>query len=291
MKRRAQPWLGTLVDIQIADALPDAALQAAFSAAFGTIRQIQTLMSFHAADSDIGRYNRAPVGAVLTLDAHTCYVLRASLQLHQASDGLFDIRVASRLAEWNVLPGYAEQTIPDWVPQQTAFALLPANRVHKLRPDWLDLGGIAKGYAVDQTIAALQHSGVTSACVNAGGDVRVTGDAAWHFAIRDPEVPQQAAQMLTLHNQALATSGSYFSQTMVQGQPVCALINGRSGQAMTDTGSVSVLAAECLWADALTKVVAATQDAQHPCLAQFGAQAFIITVSAQSTASAFHAHP
>lgn len=273
MRRRAQPWLGTLVEIAIDGDYSESALQALFDTGFGAIRQIHALMSFHTASSDIARFNAAARGAVLTIDAHTHAVLDAAARLQLASDGVFDVRVASRLAEWEYLPAAAP--VPAWQPQQQAYRLLPERRVEKLRNDWLDLGGIAKGYAVDHALGALQHCGVRQACVNAGGDLRVLGTAQ-EIWLRDPQQPQRMARRLHLQNQALATSGSYFSAKQRNGQALSALVHGVNGTPILSRNSYSVLAPQCLWADALTKLVAASGDAQHPCLAQFGAEAFII---------------
>ena len=281
MQRRAQPWLGTLVEISISDDLPALVLQQAFQAAFGAIAQIHGLMSFHAADSDVSRINQAEVGSQLTLHPHTYTVIAAALKLCEASAGLFDIRVAGQLAQWGYLP-LPEQPRTAALPYQAhmiAWRLLPNYVLEKCRDDFLDLGGIAKGYAVDQAILALQNLGIQQACVNAGGDLRVIGAQAIEIAIRDPAAPQTMAGTVTLINQALATSASYFSAKQYGEQQVSALVHGGTGAALLERCSVSVRAPECLWADALTKVVAASGNAQHACLDLFFAEAFIIAAS------------
>ncbi|MCU6434388.1 FAD:protein FMN transferase [Undibacterium sp. Jales W-56] len=299
MKRRAQPWLGTLVDIGIADTLDEMRLQAAFGAAFQRIALIHQLMSFHAPDSELTRINRAEPGSLLSIHPHTYTVLSAAQRLTQASKGLFDIRIASRLMAWDLLPRMDEaaRSLLPYQPQAVAYELLPDHRLKKLRQDWLDLGGVAKGYAVDQAIAALQECGIRDACVNAGGDLRVIGDRPVAIGLRHPADPTRSAHTVSLQNAAMATSATYFSQrqlkmptreqaieytgapaSIARDQTVSALVHGISGAALTDLGSVSVRAAECLWADGLTKVVAASGNAQHPCLAEFAANAFIIDI-------------
>ncbi|MES2073678.1 MAG: FAD:protein FMN transferase [Pseudomonadota bacterium] len=275
MKRRAQPWLGTIVEVSIADAMGEPELATAFELAFRQVALVQRLMSFHAADSDLARINRATVGTTLEIDPHTYAVLQAALQLSTASEGLFDPRVAGRLMEWGMLPA-AAQPAPAYSPQQAAYRLTPEGALQKLRADWLDLGGIAKGYAVDLAIQGLQQCGVRSACVNAGGDLRVIGDSASEVMLRNPADPTGSAYKLSLQNQALATSATYFSLCQHGQDRVSALVNGQSGAALLDAVSVSVWAPQCMLADALTKVVMASGDAQHGCLAQFGAHALII---------------
>jgi thiamine biosynthesis lipoprotein len=256
MMRRAQPWLGTLVEISVADELPEALLQSAIAAAYAEVALVQRLMSFHDAGSDVSRLNRAAQDDTVPLHPHTAVVLALARQIAAVSDGMFDIGCAPQLVEWGYLPE-------------------PAAARSQAR-GWIDLGGIAKGYAVDLAIDALHRAGVRSACVNAGGDLRVIGRDAWPVAVRDPRAPSRSTTMVQLRDEAMATSASYFSARQHQGVAVCALVDGRSGQPVQSRSSISVRAPRCVLADALTKIVAASGDASHPALAAFGATAFIL---------------
>jgi thiamine biosynthesis lipoprotein len=297
MSRRARPLLGTLVEIDIDDggnAAANAAFNAtsiaAFEAAFARIALIHRLMSFHEAHSDVSRINLAPINTPIRVDTHTYRVLQAALDLQEKSAGLFDIRTAARLVEWGHLPHCVADAhdahdapdaadtaaaIPAYQPLCQAHQLLPDNIVVKTRNDWLDLGGIAKGYAVDQAVAVLRAAGVTQGSVNAGGDMRVFGARAIPVHVRNARQPSRTGQQIQLKNQALATSAIYFSQkTDASGNIISsALVNGRDGTPVCARRSVSVRADACIWADALTKVVAASGDPAHPCLAHYGAQA------------------
>ncbi|MYM22142.1 FAD:protein FMN transferase [Duganella sp. FT135W] len=269
MKQRAQPWLGTVVSIA-ADCEYEA-----FAPAFEAVALVHRLMSFHDADSDISRFNRAPVGACLRLHPHTWQVLHLATQMQAASDGIFNLACAPRLAGWRVLPAPASAA-PAYEPQQAVFQCLEHDTVRKLRNGWIDAGGVAKGYAVDLAVAALLQGDVTTGCVNAGGDLRVFGDRDWPVSVRDPRNPQRTHTQLLLRNESFATSASYFSQREFEGQQVSALVDGRSGASMTGTASVSVRAPCCANADALTKVVLVSLDVRHPALSQWQASAFII---------------
>lgn len=271
MMRRAQPWLGTLVEITLS---PDADPQAA-SAAFAQIALVHRLMSFHSADSDVSRFNRAAVGAVVALDRHTWNVLHLADQVALASAGCFDVACASKLVEWRYLPAPAPAQA--CIAGARAYELMADGRVYKCAPAWIDLGGIAKGYAVDLAIRALEQHGVASACVNAGGDLRVIGAAAWPVAVRSPRDRGAVGARLELRDAAIATSATYFSAKRLEdGAAVSALVDGRDGRAVTAPVSVTVRAPTCAVADALTKVVMASGDARHPCISQFDAAAFII---------------
>lgn len=275
MKCRAQPWLGTLVDIRIADELEPRQLAAAFATAFDRIATVHRLMSFHDADSDVGRINRAAVGVPVALDAHTARVIACALQLHADSDAFFNISCATQLARWAYLPSPAA-ALPAYVAADCGLLLEADGCLRKTRDVLIDLGGIAKGYAVDVAIAALQQAGIISACVNAGGDVRVLGTTAFAIAIRDPISLTGSTVTVDLTEAALATSATYFSARQIGSRHVSALVDGRSGEAIDTRHSVTVQAADCLHADALTKVVMASGDVRHPSLARHGAQAFLL---------------
>ena len=272
MMRRAQPWLGTLVEI----ALASSAAPEAVTAAFAEIAMIHRLMSFHAPDSDVARFNRAKAGDLVDIDAHTWTVLRLAAQVADASGGCFDLACAPRLVEWGYLPAPMTPA-PPFVPGVRSYELDAIGRVRKTADAWIDVGGIAKGYAVDLAIESLLLHRVDSACVNAGGDMRVIGASAWPVAVRAAHHPAAISVQLALRNEAIATSANYFAGRLTPvGLSVSPLVDGRSGQPVVTTVSVSVRAPSCAVADALTKVVMASGDAGHPCLRTFGAAAFII---------------
>lgn len=274
MMRRAQPLLGTLVEISIADQLDASSMRIAFEAAFSAIARVHGLMSFHEPASDVSRINRATAGEIVEVDRSTHDVIRCALSLSTASEGIFDIACASRLVEWGYLPSPGGN-----VADATCTGMLAVEaggRIRKLHAGWIDLGGIAKGYAVDAAIDALASMNIESACVNAGGDLRVVGSAPYEISIRDPRDPTSIAMRKAVSDGALATSGAYFTRKQCGGVLRSALVDGRHGDAVTRDFSVSVQAPQCMIADALTKIVAATADAHHPLLAQYEAAAFII---------------
>jgi thiamine biosynthesis lipoprotein len=275
MRRRAQPWLGTIVEISIGDDDYDYDLAAAFERAFESVALVHRLMSFHSPDSELARINRASIGDIVEIDPHTYTVLQKAQEIFEASAGLFDIRVGGCLMNWHLLPLSGQKPIA-YLPRQKAYTLAAERQLKKLTSDCLDLGGIAKGYAVDLAVSSLQEVGVRNACVNAGGDLRVIGESDTEVLLRDPAEPSSMIGKLHLRNQALATSASYFSVRESEHGKYSALVNGQTGEPILDKKSISVSASECMLADALTKVVMASANAEHPCLAQFGAHALII---------------
>lgn len=117
-------------------------------------------------------------------------VLSKAKEFFESSDGLFDCGVGAQLLEWGLLPGQvllkanAASSIADLI-------LLPDHGVRLQRPACMDLGGIAKGFAVDRATDVLCESGIVSAVVNAGGDLRVLGELDEMLHVRHPSDPQQ----------------------------------------------------------------------------------------------------
>ncbi len=272
--RRARPLLGTLVEIRAAAVGPETRLHAAIDAAFAAVERVQNLMSFHDPASELSLLNREAARRPVTVDAQTHTVLAAALELSRLSEGAFDVCVAPQLEHWGYLPAAIEPVLAgaDW----RDIELLDENRVRFCRPLRIDLGGIAKGYAVDCAIDALRAAVVGQALVNAGGDLRALGHGPWTVSLRHPQSPAQSAHALLLGEEALATSANYFSRRRFGADEVSPLLDPRSGRPWLGAASVSVRAADCLHADGLTKVVLfAAPELAERVLAHYGAQAYI----------------
>lgn len=259
--RRARPWLGTLVEIRV-DAIDEARAVRAIDAAFAEVATVHRLMSFHADDSDLARLRRAHPGEPLRVNARTHEVLAWSLRIAQESDGAFDPCVATMQVALGVLPVPESAFVPDARADWRDIELLDGERVHLRRPLWIDLGGIAKGYAVDRAIEVLRAHGVVQACVNAGGDLRVCGPNPERVDVRT--ACGTAFPAIEIADGALATSASSGAQHLY----------GKSREAVAAGITVSVTAPTCIVADALTKVMLANP-APSRMLAAFGAQAWM----------------
>jgi thiamine biosynthesis lipoprotein len=140
----------------------------------------------------------------------------------------------------------------------------------------VDLGGIAKGFAVDRAIEALKDHGVAAGIVNAGGDLRIFGPASQLIHVRHPAEPARIAGAVRLRERAMATSGIYFGRRKFRGKYVGPLLDGRTAQSARQLISVSVAAAECMVADALTKIVFALREKTAGLLAQYHADALLL---------------
>ena len=244
MRKRAKPLLGTLVEISI-EATTEAAFVDATDLAFAQVAEVHRAMSFHEVDSDLRRLAREPAGSVLGISAHTAHVLRLALQIETQSNGVFNAAVAPALVACGLLPVPDGARAPQARCLGRAIELLGDDRLRVLAPVWVDLGGIAKGYAVDCAVAALQAAGVASGLVNAGGDMRAFGSHMHAVHLRFADGLRTVAW---LQDAALASSCN-------AGQSVASPhIEPQSGRGVRSAQSIVVQAASAAVADALTKV-------------------------------------
>jgi FAD:protein FMN transferase len=271
--RRMRPLLGTFVEIFAEGAQPD--LAPAIEAAFAAIERVHALMSFHSAASDVAHINAARAHDIVSIRKETYEVLRFARQVSELSDGMFDVAVAPVLVRRGLLPKPERHDRIGETGSYRDLELLPDNRIRWRREGAIDLGGIAKGYAVDRAIDALRVSGLLAGLANAGGDMRCFGKAQ-PIHIRDPDAPANLFSLGLLEDSAIATSGSYFSAAQIDGHRADALVDPRRKDCVSWQGSISVLAPDCMTADALTKVVRLAPDRAPQVLHDFDAQALVI---------------
>src|SRR5262245_47861875 len=258
--RRQRPLLGAFVEID-AEGLPGMELARAVEAAFAAVSLVGRLMSFHDPDSDLSAINRAAAVAPVAVHPWTARVISRALALHRATDGLFDCAIASELVRWKLLPDHGPVT---QTATMAAVRLLPDNHVAFDKPLTLDLGGIAKGFAVDRAVAALRRHGIRAAVVNAGGDLRAIGPAV-PIHLRDPVDPSAFHCAGMLQNGAIATSSAAATLTRFGAGQVSALVRARTRRPIIDCDAYSVIAGTCMVADALTKVLAQLRQPDAPC--------------------------
>jgi FAD:protein FMN transferase len=244
-QRRARPLLGTLVEVGLTapPGAPAAIAPMAFDAAFAAVTAVQACLSRFDAGSDIARFNAIAEGGWFDVQADTVTVLRFAQSLYDDSAGLFDVSLGSAAQGWS----------------------LDGPRLHKhQRNARIDLGGVGKGHAVDRAVAALRAAGIAHGWVNAGGDLRSFGDAQVPVKLRD-EKRGGVMDIGVLHDGAFATSRF--------DAPGHASLARRGAPAASR--HVSIAAPSCIWADALTKVVAASCDPAHPSVRRAGATAWL----------------
>jgi thiamine biosynthesis lipoprotein len=283
--RRAQPLLGTFVDISIASA-PSSIADAAFNAAFWAVAQVHALMSFHDPASDVSRINRAASEESIAIHEWTFEVLQTAADLHRRSGGLFDVAVAPVLQAMGLLPESDGCAAPIGATATAAIELLPEGHVRLRQPGVrIDLGGIAKGFAVDRAVDALRSHGVGGGLVNAGGDLKAFGPEAQTIYIRDPRDPAALAAHIMVRDEGLATTGGRFDPFQSRDVRDCAVIDPRSGAPVRAVRGASVRAPCCMIADALTKIVMIAQEDAGSLLDHYGASAMLFASTGEVRAT------
>ena len=264
-RRRATQSLGTLVEVS-ARCASDADFERIVAGSFERLRHYQRHMSFHETGSDLRAIARTAPGDRLRIAPETWAVLATSLALEAETGGLFNVAIAPVLVQRGLLPApeqYARNECAGSA--RAALQLLPDNQVMIRQRVWIDLGGIAKGAAVDAALAAAREAGADAVVVNAGGDLAVFGDQDHAIEIVGPG--RQRVPAGWLGDGALASSGPFD----VDGASMLV-----AERAVWADRAVSVVAPSCLMADALTKVVAVLGDAAAPLLARHGAKGFSV---------------
>lgn len=280
--QRARPYLGTLVEITAHGRDTDAVARAV-EQAFTVVALIHRHMSYHDPASELSRINRYGFHKPVTVSSHTWNVLALAQDFAARSDGLFDVTVASRLARWGYLPNHPHMPTPAADANWRSIQLLADQRVALLQPVQLDLGGIAKGYAVDCAVRALRGAGASAGRVSAGGDTRVFGPLQEMLHVRHPARPSRLLPLLPWSG-AAATSAAYFSRKRCEGRDVCPLVQPWTGECCDVRRSVTVLAADCATADALTKIVHADPVRGTVVLEHYGARALIVEADSKTDA-------
>jgi thiamine biosynthesis lipoprotein len=203
-------------------------------------------------------------------------VLERAKAMSEATGGLFDCAIAPVLMQNGYLPDLGASGDAAEFGTLRELELHSGARVHLRRRVCITLDGIAKGYAVDRAVDALRVARVRSGVVNAGGDLRVFGDALETVHVRHPRAPGTLIELGALRECAVASSAGYFSLSQVDGRTVSHIVDPRQRCCCNPPGAVVVIADHCVTADALTKPLLLEPDCGRDLAARFGAAAVFI---------------
>jgi FAD:protein FMN transferase len=261
---RDEAIMGTAIRVELwAD--DRAAGEAAIDAVMAEMHRIDRCMSPHKPDSELSLINRDAARRPVVLSEEMFGLVERAQAFSELSGGAFDISYASV----GQLYDYRQGIRPSEAQIEQARAaigwrhLLLDRRARSLRfarPGMrIDLGGFAKGHAVDNGVAILRRLGIEHAIVSAGGDSHVLGDRRgrpWTIAVRDPRRPGQVVAVLPLEDVAISTSGDYERYFMARDGERCHhLIDPRTGRSPHAVHSVTIVAADGLTTEALSKSV------------------------------------
>ena len=243
---RCQPLLGTYVEISLhCQEGTRAHLLELSSAAFAAIAEVDRQMSYHRPDSELTQLNRQAARAPMRVSAAMQTVLAEALYLSELSAGRFDVSIAPKLLARGLLPDHHH--LPADPAATWQDIVLDGDQVWFRRPLLIDLGGIAKGFAVDQAMALISDH--VSACINAGGDLRMNHWDERCVAVRLPGTANNQVLSIPMRAAALATSAR-----AGHGQSGL-IVEPWQSMPAKHNDSVSVFAATAMRADALTKLV------------------------------------
>ncbi|MDD8044269.1 MAG: FAD:protein FMN transferase [Verrucomicrobiota bacterium] len=231
----------------------------AMESADQALRQVQARMSSYIGDSELSRFNRAGAGSV-PLSDWTLTVVDHARRFYDWTDGAFDITCRPCIELWRWSDGMTtpptareiqaarEESSWDLIRREGATIVKLTDNVR------FDLGGIAKGFAIDQAIHAMHSSGALGGLVDVGGDLRCFGQPpdgkAWVVELRHPAGDQTPLTSLRLpHGWAVCTSGDYHRYSTIGGRRYSHIIDPRTGWPATKARSVTVLAPSALEAD------------------------------------------
>lgn len=265
--------MGTLVSISTWN-VPTNLEHALVQKAFSEMRRIEHLMSHRNKKSAIHKINKVPRGTSTPIDDELAHLIQQSLSIYQISEGAFNPSLLKLTTLW----GFSSDPYPNKPPDQTALDTwlihYPKQNPIKLENPTgshftiqlthetvaLDLGGIAKGHAIDQAMMVLSQGGIKNALVNAGGDMKMKGgkgEEGWRIGIQHPRDTDGVVAVSQLKGDiAMVTSGDYERFYDYQGQRYHHILDPRTAQpSKSGLSSVSVQTHNAALADALSTAI------------------------------------
>jgi len=262
--RRTVPLMGTIADLAVAHR-DERQAYAALDAAIARLQDVERVMTRFTTTSEVGRVNASLGTEAVHVSAETGRVLRVALDLADATDGAFDPCLGRAIELWDVSHRREPPSEREWRPLvgRRLYRALdvdtwrgqPAVRVTD--PDVrVDLGGIAKGYGVDEAVRVLRDHGIGHAVVDVGGDLYALGASVdgdpWLVGIRSPERPSQLLTTIQVRDAAVATSGTYLAYFEYRGRRYHHLLDpATAAPRVCAVQSLTIRADDCMTADAL----------------------------------------
>ena len=245
-----------------------ARLAEAAEAACEEIDRLDRQLSNYSETSDLTYINRNAGRAAVTVDKEVFDLLARSLAYSRASAGAFDITVGPLMKAWGFFKGQGRRPEPGEL--QAVMTRVGYERVKlderartiRFASEGveLDLGGIAKGYAVDKAAEILRQSGVTSALITSGtSSICAIGappnQAAWRVEVSDPLNRSRQVTSLELKDQSVSTSGCNEKVFELDGKKYCHIMDPRTGQPIEEVVSATVITRLGVDAEAFSKIV------------------------------------
>ncbi len=242
-------------------------LATAVTAAFDEVDRIDRLMSHYKPESPLSQLNRKASLEAVKAEPELFDFIAECLRYSRESDGAFDVTVGPLLKTWGFFRGEGRMPKPEEMAEARSKVgwqhVILDDRQKTIRFDRagveLDLGGIAKGYAVDKAVEVLKQNGISRALVSACGSTiyglgAPPGETAWEIKLRDPIHSQKTAMTVRLNNRSLSVSGSYEKFFDLGGKRYSHIFDPRTGWPVQGVLSVAVLTDTGTAGDALDNV-------------------------------------
>ncbi len=239
----------------------------AIESALDAMIEVDSLMSAYKQNSEISDINRQTGQKAVSVSPKTFFIVKSAIHYSEISDGAFDITISPLIHSWGFFRKQGHIPPKEEINQKRAlvnYRLIELdskhNRIKLLKNGMtLDLGGIAKGYAVDQAIEKLQAAKVENVLVNLSGNMYAMGHPrdkdAWRIAIRHPRQKESLLGVLELQEESIATSGDYEKFFIHDGKKYSHIINPHTGYPVLGIASVTIVAKTAMEADALSTAV------------------------------------
>ena len=282
---RREYLMGTLAEVRVHAIDRGKDPEQAIEMALGELHAVDRLMAVQRPESDVSRLNRDGARRSVPVDVRVIEILQISRRLAQLTAGAFDVTVLPTVAAWGFLGS---------TPSRPTGAPQPAPGFERIVIDsdrsevrltgagvGIDLGGIAKGYALDRARAALLRAGVRSAFLDLGGNVATLGSAPdggrWRLGIRHPRRPGAVLGMVEIGEGSASTSGD--AERFVEDEHGRAghVFDPRTGTPARGLVSATIVSAAATLADGLsTAAIVLGRDGLAPILPTVGAQAVLV---------------
>ena len=233
---------------------------AALADAERALRGVEAKMSSWIDATELGQFNDAPPGKASKLSETTLGLLRLSKQLATQTDGAFDVTCRPVLQLWRQAKN--AKRLPTDLEIAAALAKCGWDKIElqtnsaskKIDGACVDLGGIAKGFGIDQAAQALQNAGLIGGMVNVGGDVRCFGQRAgggkWRIGVRSPFDNDPTFAIVSISSGSVCTSGNYERFFTIGSKRYSHIVDPRTGRPVDKAPSVTVFAPTATAADA-----------------------------------------
>jgi len=261
--RQSRMTLGTVVHVDVClDKEAINSVEDVYEKVWAGMDQVYRTMSPRLVSSDVWKVNHSYPDPV-EVHAATYQVIKRALKLSRRTNGAFDITVKPLMDLWQA--AQEQNRLPDETMIRKKIAavgpmkirLLDGQRVQLAHPEsQIDLGGIAKGYAIDQAAAVLREAGWPDFYIDAGGDIYVAGHncrgRSWRIGVRHPRKPDRIIDTLVLSDSAVTTSGDYERFFSIGQHRWSHIIYPLTGYPARDIVSATVIAPDATTADALS---------------------------------------